>query len=154
MASVDLSVVSSIGLAVVTGYAVILRYTFKRERETLEAKIAAAEEASKAAWAASNSRVATVETDARAAVAKLDAALAAALGRIVELEKNDIRRDGDVKLLRQAHDGITRDLDEIKRQQVPRAEWERQMTSVVKTLDQILERLDAYEARAQTAARG
>lgn len=142
MATVDLSVVSSVGLAVTTGYAVILRYTLKREREMLEAKITSEAEASKSAYNGSQARLATIDADHRTDVARIDAAAVAALARIVDNEKAIIRQEGATALLRQAHDGIMRDLDEIKKQQVPRAEWERQMRNVENTLATILERID------------
>lgn len=160
MAQIDLSVVASGVALVATGYAALLRYTLKRERESLEAKIQVESSKSIDGHNALKARVATLEADCRAkdaelavAIAKVNADLGtrldAALVRIVDLEKNAIRVDGEIKLLRQAHDGITRDLDEIKKQQVPRAEWERQMLSVEKTLSMILERLDERDVRAK-----
>jgi small-conductance mechanosensitive channel len=143
MAAIDLSVVTSVGLVIVGGYAAILRYTLKREREVVEGKIISEAQASKDSYNATKARVDTVEADARKERERLQGELREAEKRINEAEKLAVKQQGEIALLRQAHDGITRDLEEIKRQQVPRAEWERQMRNVESTLATILERLDA-----------
>lgn len=143
MAAIDLSIVSTVGLACVAAYAGLLRYTLKREREVLEAKITTESDASKSAHNANVAARMTLESDYRAAHAKLEAQHSAALARIVDNEKAIIRQDGLIALLRQALDTAHATLEEIKRQQVPRAEWERQMRNVETTLATILERIDS-----------
>jgi len=132
VATIDLSVIASAVAVGAGAYAALLRYTLKREREVMEAKIASAEEASKSAHNAMVARVQTVDADLRVAV-----------NRIVELEKGAIRQEGALALLKQSIDAAHATLEEIKKQQVPRAEWERQMRNVETTLATILDRIDS-----------
>lgn len=59
--------------------------------------------------------------------------------RMDELETEKLR--GKLALVEQGHNGLNDDLSEIRRQQVPRQEWETRMSAIERTLQTILERM-------------
>ncbi|HEV8462085.1 MAG TPA: hypothetical protein VGQ38_15400 [Gaiellaceae bacterium] len=60
--------------------------------------------------------------------------------RTDELETRDLK--GKIPLLEVRHENIERDVSEIRATQVPRAEWERQMTHMSSRLDEIMRKLE------------
>jgi len=63
------------------------------------------------------------------------------LGRLNDEEKATIRQDGQINLVQNNHDALTRDLEEIKRNMITKAEFEPRMTNLERTLNQILAEL-------------
>lgn len=57
-------------------------------------------------------------------------------------EKKSVEIDGKLKLVDQTHNTFSCDLDEIKKSIVPRQEWESRMTSIDRTLEKILTRIE------------
>jgi hypothetical protein len=62
-------------------------------------------------------------------------------GRITDEEKSTIRQDGVLNLSKQVHEGLTSELDELKRNLVLRPEWEARMSGLEKTVNTILSEL-------------
>lgn len=61
--------------------------------------------------------------------------------RIGNEEKATIRQDGALNLVKQTHDDVLHDIEEIKRLMVTKAEWEPRMTNIERTMNQILSEL-------------
>jgi len=61
--------------------------------------------------------------------------------RLNDEEKATIRQDGQINLVQNNHDALTRDLEEIKRNMITKAEFEPRMTNLERTLNQILAEL-------------
>lgn len=61
--------------------------------------------------------------------------------RITVEEKCTIQLTGDINLVRNNHDSLNKDLEEIKRTMITKAEFEPRMTNLERTLNQILSEL-------------
>lgn len=113
---------SAIGAAV-TIYIAILRYALSAKEKEFERRFGDIEKA-----AAEQSKNCDVE------LKKLG-------DRLSNEEKATIRQDGQINLVQNNHDALTRDLEEIKRNMITKAEFEPRMTNLERTLNQILAEL-------------
>ena len=118
--SAILGVAGSVAGVVVSMYIAILRHALaQKERET-ERRFADLEKALEA------------QTTLCVAGARLH------VDRLAEAEKLAIRQGGQIDLAENNHATLMRDLDEIKRSNITKAEFEPRMTNLERTLNQIL----------------
>lgn len=150
MAAIDLSTLSAVGVAILTGYAALTRFGLNATKREIEGKIEAVRTSAHSEVEAARSETGYAEERARSAEGQAQALN----NRLHEEEKATIRQDGEIKLLQQTRDNLTKAIEELRTQQVPRAEWERQNAHLEKQLVSIAEKIDRQHSREMRAVVG
>jgi predicted RNase H-like nuclease (RuvC/YqgF family) len=118
-----LGVAGSVISLVASVYIAILRYALAAKEQAFER------------------RFTEIEKDAAAQTTSCASDLKKQGDRLAEVEKAAVRVEGRLDLVQNNHDALTRDLEEIKRNMITKAEFEPRMTNLERTLNQILAEL-------------
>lgn len=74
--------------------------------------------------------------------------------RINVEEKSTIRQDGDLALVKQNHDQVQSDIEEVKRTMITKAEFEPRMTNLERLVNQVLTELRGISTRYSSHGSG
>jgi len=118
-----LGVAGSVISLVASVYIAILRYALAAKEQAFER------------------RFSEIEKDAVTQTTSCASDLKKQGDRLAEVEKAAVRVEGRLDLVQNNHDALTRDLEEIKRNMITKAEFEPRMTNLERTLNQILAEL-------------
>lgn len=127
---VDLSLVATISTGLIGGYVALLRHLFFQKEQEFERRMKEASDDITKNHTDQVTSLSKIEAEHSIGIARLDE-------RMTAEEKSGIRQNGEIALLKQQHQQVMEDLEEIKSTMVTRVEFQVQMGSIEKSLAQI-----------------
>lgn len=147
--------------ALLTAFGFLVKYLLHAKDEDTNRRLGEERAAREKLDTESTKKIERVEAESNRKVERLEAEVVRLRddkrqleARVTADEKETERINGRCALVEQKSSAIIDDIEEIKRQQVPRAEWEREMANVRRALADILSEVRGRGARRTESESG